>query len=407
MQIKKLRCSPSRSFSLFLFLSLFLCLFHGKAMGNFPSIPSLPNTMMIPAPPALQAKSYILIDYLSDYVIAEHDAEQRVEPASLTKMMTVYVADQALKNNKIKLTDPVKISEKAWRATGSRMFLELNSEVPVAELIKGIIIQSGNDASIAMAEHIAGSETNFAGLMNYFAKELGMVNTHFVNATGLPDPDHYTTARDMALLAKAIIRDFPESYAVYSQKEFTFHNIKQTNRNRLLWKHDWVDGIKTGHTDSAGFCLVASGQQAGMRLIAVMMGAKSDALRTDETNNLLTYGFQFYETRKFYPKSTAVKVAKVWMGKNDEVGLGLTEDLYVTVSKGQFDRLKTDIDVEKVIKAPMTEGAVLGTLSVQLDDKTISKRPIVALQGIPEANIFSRMLDFIKLFFHSLWEKVS
>lgn len=261
MQVKQLK-----------FLLLLILCFSNCVRANFPTIPAAET--IIPTPPALAAKSYMLIDFLSDHVIASQDADLRVEPASLTKMMTVYVADQALLNKKIKIDDNVKISEKAWRASGSRMFLDVNSEVPVSELLKGIIIQSGNDASIALAEHIAGDEASFAQLMNHFAKQLGMTNTHFVNATGLPDADHYTTARDMALLGKALIRDFPETYTLYSQKEFIYKNIKQTNRNRLLWQHDWVDGIKTGHTDSAGFCLVASGKQNGMRLIAVVMGTK-------------------------------------------------------------------------------------------------------------------------------------
>lgn len=393
MQVKQLK-----------FIVLLVFFFSKCALANFPTLPMATAAAIVPAPPALAAKSYILIDYLSDYVIAEQDVDQRVEPASITKMMTAYVADQALKNKKIALTDKVKISEKAWRTSGSRMFLEVNTEVPVQDLLKGVIIQSGNDASIALAEHIAGDETLFAEIMNHYAKQLGMVNTHFVNATGLPDPNHYTTARDMAILGKALIRDFPESYSMYSQKEFTFQNIKQTNRNRLLWQHDWVDGIKTGHTENAGFCLVASGQQDGMRLIAVVMGTQNDAIRTDETNKLLTYGFRFYETRKLYPKNIAVKQARIWMGKAKEVNIGLADDLYVTIGRGQYDRLKANINVEKVIKAPQAEGAALGTLSVQLDDKIIAERPVVALQEVAQANIFNRLYDSATLTVKSFWD---
>lgn len=381
-----------------------LILFPMAIWANFPALPIAMD--IIPAPPALAAKSYLLIDYLSDYVIAEQDVDQRVEPASLTKMMTVYVADQALKNKKIALTDKVKISEKAWRATGSKMFVEVNKEVLLEELLKGIIIQSGNDASLALAEHIAGSEQSFTELMNHYASKLGMINTHFMNATGLPDPNHYTTARDMAILAKAVIRDFPETYKIYSQKEFMFHDIKQTNRNRLLWEHEWVDGIKTGHTESAGYCLVASGSQNGMRLISVVMGTENDSVRSNETNKLLLYGFRFYETRKLYPKDISIKQTRVWMGKEKELNLGLADDLYVTIGKGQYDKLKANIQIDKVIKAPMQKGSALGTLSIQLDDKTIVERPIVALNTIEKANIMVRSYDAIKLTVKTVWDKV-
>lgn len=371
-----------------------------------PIIP-LPNIVLtVPKPPNLAAKAYILIDYLSDYIIAEQNIDQRVEPASLTKMMTVYIADQALRSNKIALSDKTKVSEYAWKSSGTRMFLELNSEPTVEELLKGIVIQSGNDASIAIAEHIAGSEATFAELMNFYAKQLGMVNTHFVNATGLPDPEHYTTARDMAILAKALIRDFPESYKRYSQKEFTYHNIKQSNRNRLLWLNEAVDGIKTGYTGNAGYCLVASGQKDGMRLIAVLMGTESEALRSAETNKLLNYGFQFYETKKLYSGLASLRPVRVYMGKEKEINLGLTNDLYVTIAKGQFDRLKANVNVEENLKAPVKEGAVLGTLSVDLDDKKIAERPVVALTGVEESGFFGRMIDSISMTCCKLWHKV-
>jgi len=380
-----------------------LLLFSAFAYAELPPLPQ--PTAIIPAPPALAAKSYLLIDFQSDYVITEQDVDQRVEPASLTKMMTVYVLDQAIKSGKLKLTDMVRVSERAWRTTGSRMFLELNSLVPVENLLRGIVIQSGNDASVAIAEHIAGSESSFAELMNFYAKHLGMVNSHFVNATGLPDPNHYTTARDMATLAKAIVRDFPETYGIYSQKEFTYKNIRQVNRNRLLWRNDSVDGIKTGHTDSAGYCLVASGQKDGMRLIAVVMGAKSDTIRTDETNKLLTYGFRFYETRKLYPAATPLKQTRVWMGKEKEVGVGLKEDLYVTIGQGQYDRLKAIINIDKVVKAPTPQGAVLGTLSVQIDDRVLAERSIIALTEVPQGGVLSRLYDTLALSVQALWGK--
>lgn len=381
-----------------------LCL-SSLAFANFPSLP--PPALVIPSTPELAAKAFILLDFFSDFVISEQEANARVEPASLTKMMTVYVVDQAIKAKKISLTDKVRISEKAWRSTGSRMFLDLNSEVPVDQILNGIIIQSGNDASIAIAEHIAGTESTFAELMNYYAQQLGMTNTHFVNATGLPENDHYTTARDMAILAKALIRDFPETYKTYSQKEFTYKNIKQINRNRLLWRNEWVDGIKTGHTDNAGFCLVASGQKEGMRLIAVVMGAKNDAVRTDEANKLLGYGFNFYETRKLYTKGLPVKQARIWMGVEKNINLGLAEDLYVTIGKGQYEKLKANITVDKVVKAPMKMGTNLGKLSVMMDDKVLSERAIIALNDIQPAGLVGRIYDSFALTLQSLWEKVS
>lgn len=386
-----------------LFFILICVIFPGISLAELPPTP--PTSAIIPAPPTIAAKSYMLIDYLSDYVIAEQDVDQRVDPASLTKMMTVYVADQALSSKKIKLTDKVRVSENAWRASGSRMFLELNSEPAIADLLKGIIIQSGNDASVALAEHIAGSEATFAELMNFYAKHLGMVNTHFVNATGLPDPNHYTTARDMAVLAKALIRDFPETYRLYSQKEYTYQNIRQTNRNQLLWNNESVDGIKTGHTEIAGYCLVASGRKEGMRLISVLMGATTDALRVNETNKLLTYGFRFYETRKLYPAGTPVKQTRIWMGNQKEINLGLNEDLYVTIGRGQYDRLKTSINLDKAIKAPLQAGTVVGTLSVQIDDKIIVERPIVSLNAVTSANVFSRIYDSVSITVQSIWDK--
>jgi len=392
----------------FIFIVVSLCTNIMFSTLSFANIHALPQpTLMIPAPPQLAAKAYLLIDYLSDYVIAEQDVDQRVEPASLTKMMTVYAIDHEIKKGKLKLTDRVQISEKAWRAEGTRMFVDVNSMVSVNDLLHGIIIQSGNDASIALAEHVAGSESTFAAIMNQYAKQLGMVNTHFTNATGLPDPNHYTTARDMAILAKALIRDFPETYQMYAQKEFFYHNIKQENRNRLLWRNELVDGIKTGHTDSAGFCLVASGKKNNMRLIAVVMGTKNDSVRTEETNKLLMYGFQFYETRKLYPAGTALKKARVWMGTQKEVEVGLLDDLYVTIGQGQYDHLTSNIEVSSSITAPTLVGSTLGTLAVRLNDKTLLERPIVALNPVAESGFFGRFIDTVILNINALWEKAS
>jgi len=386
---------------------LFLLFIPSILLAAPAALPELPQpTEIIPAPPALQAKTYLLIDPMSNYVITEQDPDRRVEPASLTKMMTVYVADQALKSGKLKLTDLVRVSETAWKAAGSRMFIEVNTLVSVQDLLSGVIIQSGNDASVALAEQLAGTESAFAELMNFYAKQLGMANTHFVNATGLPDPNHYSSARDMAILAKAIIREFPETYKIYAQKEFTFKGIKQTNRNLLLWRNELVDGIKTGHTDSAGFCLVASGLKDGMRLIAVVMGTKSDSVRVDEANKLLSYGFRFYETRKLYPAGTPLKKTRIWMGKEKEIQLGLAEDLYVTLGHGQSNRLTAVINIDKVIKAPTPQGTVLGTLTVELENKTIIERPIVALNEVPPAGFFNRIYDSLALTVHSLIGKI-
>lgn len=392
------KASLSRS----LFLAFFLCA--EITLANVPTFPRPP--LVIPAPPLLAAKSYLLIDYRSDQILAEHHIDDRVEPASLTKMMTVYVLDHALQNNKVQLHDLVKISKKAWEMEGSRMFVEVNSTVPLEALLRGIIIQSGNDASVAIAEHIAGSESLFVEMMNYYAKQLGMNNTHFVNATGLPHPDHYTTTRDMAILAKALIRDFPNTYKIYSQKEFIYNNIKQENRNRLLWNNEFVDGIKTGHTNSAGYCMVASGLKDEMRLIAIVMGTQNESSRMEETNKLLTYGFRFFETRKLYSAHTPLKTSRIWMGKQKEIQLGLAQDLYVTIGHGQYEDLKTIMDIEKTIKAPILQGAGLGKISIQLNNKVIVERPMVSLHDISAGGFLKRTYDRSLLTAHHLLDQV-
>lgn len=384
-------------------LIIFILAVSHTAFAKIPTVPQ--TTMIIPAAPALAAKSYILIDYLSDYVIAEQDIDQRVEPASLTKMMTVYVTDHALKEGRIKPTDKVRISEKAWKMKGSRMFVEVNSSVSVEDLLRGVIVQSGNDASLALAEYIAGSEAHFVELMNAYAQQLGMINTHFTNASGWPDSNHYSSARDMAILAKALIRDFPDTYSIYAQKEFTYNDIRQENRNRLLWRDNLVDGIKTGHSDAAGYCLVASGQKENTRLIAVVMGTKDDSARFDETSKLLNYGFRYYETRKLYPAQTSLKRSRIWLGNEKEVSLGLAEDLYVTVNKQQYDRLKATINVGGIIKAPAKPGTALGVLSIELDDQVLVEKPIVALTDVEEGGFFSRLYDRVALGLYKLTNK--
>jgi D-alanyl-D-alanine carboxypeptidase (penicillin-binding protein 5/6) len=347
-----------------------------------------------------------LIDHNSDKILAEKNVHEKVEPASLTKMMTMYVIDHELKNNNIHMSDEILISKNAWHAQGSRMFLEVGKKVRVEELIKGIIIQSGNDASIALAEHIAGSEAAFADLMNGYAKMLGMNNTNFINATGLPDENHYTTAYDMSLLTKAIIKDFPETYNIYSQKSFTFNGIEQFNRNRLLWRNNAVDGVKTGHTDSAGYCLVASGKREDMRLTAIILGASSDDLRVNDANKLLIWGFRFFETHLVHNATQALQNVRVWMGKNKQLDIGLPQDLYVTVPHGQFNKLSTSLSIPKVIKAPMEKGNQIGTYTITLQDKTIVEQPIIALNDIKPCGFWGNLKDSIILNVQSLLEKI-
>ncbi|WP_313328112.1 D-alanyl-D-alanine carboxypeptidase family protein, partial [Stutzerimonas balearica] len=298
---------------------------------------------IIPSPPQLAAKSYLLMDAASGNVLVENNGDERLPPASLTKLMTAYIATLEIKKGQISDSDMVTVSEKAWRTGGSRMFIQVNSQVSVGDLLHGVIIQSGNDASVALAEHIAGSEEAFADLMNATAQRLGMNNTHFMNATGLPHPEHYSSAADMAKLARAIIHEDPAHYAIYAQKEFLWNNIKQPNRNLLLWRDKTVDGLKTGHTEEAGYCLVASAVRDGMRLIAVVFGTNSEQARAAETQKLLTYGFRFFETRTFYQKGVELAQQQVWKGEQDKVKAGLAEDLTLTLQRGQLDKLQASM----------------------------------------------------------------
>lgn len=357
--------------------------------------------IIMPTPPDIDAKAYLLIDYDSEQALSEKDAHKRIDPASLTKMMTMYVIDRELSLGKIKLDDKVLISEKAWRTEGSRSFVEVNSQVKVEDLVKGIIVQSGNDASTAMAEHVAGSEEAFTELMNYYAKIIGMKDTHFANATGLPNSETYTTAYDLAKLSKSIIRDYPQSYHLYSQKWFSFNGIKQNNRNKLLWKDPSVDGIKTGVTDSAGYCLAASAKRDNMRLIAVVMGTKSENERANQTHRLLSYGFRFFETHKVYDANTSLTNARVWMGKNREVPLGLKEDLYVTIPQGQYSNIDASMTIKSHVTAPILGDAKLGKLSVKLGDKPLLERELYALNKVEEGGFFAKLTDYVKLKFES------
>jgi len=352
-----------------------------------------------PSAPKLKAKAYILVDFNSNKVIAELNSYQKVEPASLTKMMTSYVVEKELSQGNIKLTDMVRISEKAWRMKGSRMFLEVGSRVSVDELMKGIIIQSGNDASVALAEHIAGSEEAFVSLMNGYAQTLEMNNTNFVNATGLPHKKHFTTPQDLAVLVAAIIREFPEHYAWYSEKEYTYNGIRQFNRNKLLWQDTSVDGIKTGHTESAGFCLAASAKKGDMRLISILLGAKSETARTTESQKLLTFGFRFYETHKLYTANQPLTTARIWKGESELIPLGLAEDLYITIPRGSYSALKATMSIDKQIIAPATKGKVYGSVNINLKQEPFKARDLIALKNIKKGGLMSSLFDEIQMRF--------
>ncbi|MDH3218310.1 MAG: D-alanyl-D-alanine carboxypeptidase [Gammaproteobacteria bacterium] len=353
----------------------------------------------IPNPPALDATSYFLVDYDSGRVLAEKDPDRHIEPASITKLMTAYLVDKAIADGDIALEDEVTISEKAWRMQGSKMFVEVGKKVSVEELLKGLIIQSGNDASVALAEHIAGSESAFAGYMNHQAKLLGMDNTNFVNATGWPHPDHYSSARDIATLTRVVIQDFPESYRFYKEREYTFNKIRQFNRNRLLWRDETVDGVKTGHTESAGFCLVASAQRGDMRLISVVLGADSDKARTQSSQSLLNYGFRFFETHKLYRAEEVLKSARIWYGDQEQVSMGIGRDIYITIPRGRYGDLDASMEIDREIAAPVSRGQQLGQVNIRLDEELLLSEQIVAMQAVEQGGLFVRALDSIKLMF--------
>jgi D-alanyl-D-alanine carboxypeptidase (penicillin-binding protein 5/6) len=353
-----------------------------------------------PSAPSIDAGAYFLQDYYSGRVLAEGNADESMEPASLTKMMTVYVAFKELQDGNISLDDVVRISEKAWRTQGSRMFVEVGDQVTVEELLKGIIIQSGNDASVALAEFIAGDERAFAQLMNQYAGELGMTKTQFVNATGLPDPNEYTTARDMAALARALIHDFPNYYKWHAIRKYEYNGITQYNRNKLLWRDPSVDGLKTGHTSSAGYCLVASAERDDMRLVSVVMGSQSENTRAQQSQALLNYGFRFYETHRLYGADESLADARVWQGAVPEVQLGLQRDLYITVPRGQYDNLDGKMEIDAKIIAPITKGEVLGTATISLGKEQIAQQPLVALNSVGEGSLWQRLTDKVRLYFH-------
>ena len=348
-----------------------------------------------PPPPTIDASAYILQDYHTGKVLAENNADAKLAPASLTKIMTVYVIFRELANGHLHLDDTVSISEKAWKTSGSRMFVELGNQVKVEDLLKGVIIQSGNDASVALAEHIGGNEETFAEMMNQHAIRLGMTNSHFKNSDGLPVEDHYTSARDLAILTAALIKEFPDYYRWFSQKEFTFNKITQQNRNKLLSRDESVDGVKTGFTDDAGYCLVASALREDMRLISVVMGAKNANARANENQTLLNYGFRFFESHRLYQGKTTLNEARVWKGASKTVELGLAEDIYATIPRRQYKDLKAVINVDKKITAPVAEGAKLGSVKVTLKDQVVMDKDLVALKAVDQGNIFQRLTDSV------------
>lgn len=353
----------------------------------------------VPAAPIIGAASHILIDHHSGQTLTESNADRRVEPASLTKLMTGYVLFHEMRAGKVTLGDEVLISERAWRTEGSRTFVEPGRRVAMLDLIRGMIVQSGNDATVAIAEHVAGSEASFADLMNRHAARLGMRETRFMNSTGLPHPEHYTTARDLALLARAIIREFPEEYRWYSERNFTYNRITQYNRNKLLWRDSAVDGIKTGHTESAGYCLVTSGQRDGMRLITVVLGSKNEESRAQESLALLNWGFRFYETRRLYTGGTRLTDTRIWKGSESQLALGVTDDVYVTLPRGQYKQMNASLEIDRMIVAPVAQGDAYGQVKVHIGDRLLVERPLVALSPVARGGLLRRLFDQIALLF--------
>lgn len=352
---------------------------------------------LVPDAPPIAARGYILQDFRSGTVLAAKNADQRMEPASLTKLMTAYLVFDELRSGKIKISDKVTISETAWRMEGSRTFAQVGTQVSVENLLKGMIVQSGNDATVALAEHVAGTEVVFATMMNHRAKQLGMTNSHFVNSAGMPGAQHYTTARDLATLTRALIHEFPQYYKLYSLREFAFNGITQPNRNLLLGRDPTVDGVKTGHTESAGFCLVSSALRDGMRLIAVVLGTASENARADQSQTLLNYGFRFYETHRLYAANKPLSTVRVWKGEIENLALGLGTDLYLTIPRGQYKSLAASMSVNPLIMAPVAQGQAYGTVKIMLEGKEVAKQSLVALQAVKEGGVWRRFVDWALL----------
>ena len=361
------------------------------------AVASFAQDVPIPAPPQIGANSYILLDFSSGEILAHSQSDELIEPASLTKLMTAYTAFHALREEQVSLQDEVLVSEKAWRTEGSRMFIEVNTRVSLEDLLRGMIIQSGNDASVALAEHVAGTEEVFVGLMNQHAELLGMSNSTFMNTTGLPADGHYMTARDIARLAYAIISEFPEYYGWYSEREFTYNDIRQHNRNALLWRDESVDGLKTGYTDAAGYCLVTSADRSGMRLISVVTGMARAQAREDGSQALLNYGFRFYETHKLYTRGEEVTTSRVRGGNPQYVSLGLADDFHITVPRGRYDALEAMMDLETDLSAPLGEGVQVGEVRVTLREEEVAAMPLMTLSAIGEASLWTRIKDEVTL----------
>ena len=359
----------------------------------------LAQAQTLPQAPTIAAKSWLLLDYSTGQALASYNPDDRVEPASLTKLMTAYVVLGALKEGKLTPTQAVPVSERAWKTPGSRMFIEPKKPVTVDELLRGMIVQSGNDACIALAEAVAGSEEAFAQMMNREAQRLGLKSTRFANATGLSDPQHYSTARDLGALAAALIRDFPEHYPLYALREYTYNRITQANRNRLLWLDPAVDGVKTGHTENAGYCLVASAKRGPRRLLSVVMGAASDGMRTQESQKLLNFGFQFFDAVKLYGKDQEVSRLRVWKGAQNIVRAGFLEDFTLSLPKGMAENLKASLVSQQPLMAPVLKGQRIATLKLSLDDRPYGEYPVVALETVPVAGMIGRAWDAMRLWF--------
>lgn len=390
-------CLRSRLFAL-----LLPVLWLGASQVLAQAVPVPAPQAMIPAAPQIAAKSWILMDADSGRVLVEHNADERLPPASLTKLMTAYLVERELDRGNINLDDAVRVSENAWRTGGSKMFIEVNTEVSIRDLLYGIIIASGNDASVAVAEHLAGGEAPFADLMNQHAARLGLHNTNFANATGLPHPEQYSSARDMALLSRYIINDYPEHYAVYSEKNFTYNDINQPNRNRLLWRDSSVDGLKTGWTTEAGYGLVASAKRDDMRLISVVMGTNSEESRAQETQKLLSYGFRYYETLKLYDQGAVLNTPRIWGGTNNELRVGVDRDVVMTLPRARNQELTARLDIGQDLSAPVALGDRVGTLEVRLGDEVVGEQALVALESIEEGGLFKRLFDQVRRFFTNL-----
>ena len=373
------------------------CLFSMTSAANVSLTEAIGNGPPIPAAPKLQASGYLLVDATNGEILVEYNAEEPLPPASLTKMMTAYIAEREIAEGRMSFDDQVPVSVKAWKTGGSRMFIREGTEVRLEDLLRGIIIQSGNDSSVAVAEYIAGSEDVFADVMNQTATSLGMTNTQFKNATGLPEEGHYTTAKDLSVLAARIIQDFPDSYPIYQEKNFTYNGIKQANRNSLLFRDPSVDGLKTGHTEEAGYCLVASAERDGFRLISVVMGTASEKAREKETTKLLQYGFRYFSGKTVFTAGEPLpeSARKVWFGEMESVDLAPTEPLYVTLPLGRESAIQAILDAPDTLDAPLEAGAVVGTVKIMLGERVLAESSVAVAEAVPEGGLFKRLMDFV------------